>query len=196
MKKLLFLLLVLSVSLFALVSCSGTGDGAGGDGAPVDEEAWLDATKDTNFQNVTFDMRCSARGTEIPDNAEVFSAKLNPDKVEIDGVVQTDELTITSLRSWYVESSLAILDNFDNFEYDAENDCFVSKTDIVYNVTVMGYDAKITASNVSVSLDDNMNIAKIVCDMDQEFIDDNNEPEKFELYVEFKFYDYGTTVVG
>ena len=106
-----------------------------------------------------------------------------------------DAEMLEAVKDIYISTTLAVVEDFDSFTYDAENDVFVSTADIVYSVTVMGTSATITASNAKVKLDADKNIAEIACDMKQEYMDEGVKDELI-MKVTFTFTDYGTTVVN
>ena len=196
MKKLF--LVLLSVCLFvlsctALTAC-GNGNGDGGDGSVADKETWESAIADSNFQNVTFTVDATFYSGYEAQEHSVSVMKLTSDKALADGELMTDEESVNSLREWYVSTTVALINNFEDFEYDSEKKCYFSEDGVVYDVTIMDFDAKITATNISVTLDSDMNIAKIDCDMKQEF-SVNGAPVTYVLHTEFTFSDYGKTVI-
>lgn len=161
----------------------------------VTKDEWNNMIAESNFDNITFAYNATFISGYNDEGPHTGLFKLDGNKLDMDGEVTTDTETITSLRSWYIASALAIVNNFDKFEYDEANDCYKAKEKVVYNVTVMEYEATITAENVLVELDDNMNIAKITCKMTQAFKEDNVD-KTYVLNVDFTFSEYGTTVVG
>ena len=106
-----------------------------------------------------------------------------------------DAEELAALRNIYVNTTLAVVNNFSSFTYDAVKGAFVSKEPIVYMVNVMEYVATITASNVEVKLDSNKNISEITCDMKHEYTEHGRE-EELMMKATFTFTDYGTTVVN
>ena len=168
-------------------------DSIGGD---ISSNDWNSAIQQEKFDNVTFSIFVIFPGETEPypvickldGEQAAYSEGSWPEEV-------VDEETTASIRSIYMNTVLAILDNFSNFTYDNTTGTFVSKDDIVYNVQVLDYDAKITASNAIVKLDTNKNIAEISCHMKQEYIE-SGTPESMEFDAVFAFYNYGTTVVA
>jgi hypothetical protein len=112
----------------------------------------------------------------------------------MDGELVSDPETIASIKTMYTDTVLAMVENFEVFECIDPNKCYSSIENIVYSVTIMGYEATITAESVVVELDGDMNISRITCVMIQEF-DDNGIPTAYTLDAEFTFTDYGTTDV-
>lgn len=208
MKKFLTLLLAICMCVFALstfAACGGDGgnnDGGNGDETPstgVTEEVWNDAKAEANFDNVTFQLNASfVDPAEYGDSVNFI--KLAGDKVAmkegVDGEYETtdDADIIASVKSVYVNTVLAIAEDFDKFAYDEANDCYKASADIVYTVDVEGVNATITAKNAVVTLNASSKIAKIACNMTQAFTVGGVE-QTFVLDTEFIFSDYGTTVV-
>ena len=167
MKKFLTILLVMCICLFALstfAACGGGDDGNsdnGGDSdvvAGVTEEEWNDAKAEANFDNVTFQLNASfVDPAEYGDSVNFI--KLAGDKVAmkegVDGEYETtdDADIIASVKSVYVNTVLAIAEDFDKFAYDEANDCYKASADIVYTVDVEGVNVTITAKNAVVTLD-------------------------------------------
>ena len=204
--KRIFALAICLCMIFAFASCDQlTGiinsiTGKGDDNEPVvipmTKEEWDAAKSEEKFNNVTFSMR-----VKFDDEAETHlitcmldgdNASFSEDGYEEDNIGREET---EAIRSIYMNTVLAILDNFANFTYDKENNLFVSSADIVYNVTVIEYDAKITAKNVKVKIDENKHIAEIACHMTQEYVERGSH-HALNLDVVFTFSNYGTTVVG
>lgn len=162
-----------------------------GDGA-ITEEEWNAAISDANFDNVTF----SCEGTFDDGEEFVCSAAIAGDKALLDGAPLDAEF-IPMLKSVYINTALAIVSNFNDFAYNADQNVFVSKGDITYTVdaSAMGYEnVSITVKNVVVSLDANDYIATIACEMTQSFMEDG-EPAQLVMDVTFTYSNYGTTVI-
>ncbi|MBR2321934.1 MAG: hypothetical protein IKA57_07320 [Clostridia bacterium] len=159
------------------------------------QDAWEDATKEENFNNVTFAYSVVFKGeTEV----NTGTAYLDGDKaacIEGDGDLELmDKEETEALRNVYVKTVLAVLDNFTSFTYDFVTNTFVSTAEIVYTVNVMGMEAKITANGVRVWFDGDGNVSAISCDMKHEFREDGVN-KALEMRTEFTFTDYGKTVV-
>ncbi len=209
MKKLITLLLAICMCVFTLstfVACGGDGgnndDGNGDEnpGAGVTEDVWEDAKAEANFNNVTYSV---AYEFKTPQNGgsgfveiqlvdDVAAARENG---EGEFLPETDPELVASVRNLYVNTVLAIVDNFDNFTYDATNDYYKASADIVYTVDVEDMTATITAKNAIVTLNEDDGIAKIVCEMTQAFTE-GGVAKTFVLDTEFTFSNYGTTVIG
>ena len=171
----------------------------GGDETPdgeVTEGEWNEAVKDEKFNNVTFAYSVVFEGTTKSETGKFY---LDGDKgmyqegASILEAMDAEELA--ALRNIYVNTTLAVVNNFSSFTYDAVKGVFVSKEPIVYRVNVIEYDATITASNVEVKLDSNKNISEITCDMKHEYTENGRDYE-LTMKATFTFTDYGTTVVN
>ena len=162
----------------------------------ISEEKWDNMIQTANFDNITFSYDATfTAGSYLGDlgpHRDIFKLVDNC-IIDQDGDVEDDPETIEAFKNWYIGSALAIADNFDKFVYDATNDCYNATEDIVYPLSIMEYDAMITASNTMIQLDDDLHIAKIVCKMTQEF-EENGTQKVFILDVTFQFSNYGTTV--
>ena len=217
-KKLIALMLCLCM-IFTFASCEtitdlldeimpgekddttdSTDDTTGGtddtEGDIITKNEWDAAASEDKFNNVTFTMLVTFKGeTEtypVICKLDGNSASMQEDDYEEEIV---DAETAAAIRSVYMNTILAVLESYENFTYDLKAGAFVSSKDIVYNVTVIEYDATITASNVKVKIDANKNIAEISCAMKQEYVD-GSDTGVLELDVVFTFSNYGTTVVG
>ena len=209
-KKILALVLCLC-TIFAFASCdtltavlekiNGTDNPTTPNAvtSPLTKEQWNAALKDELFNNVTFEVHATFEGEDEP---ESIICKLAGTRAAIsEGGFEEEEVdsdTRDVIKSIYVNTILAMLKNFDNFTYDADAKAFVSANDIIYNVEDFEYNecnVKITTSGTKVKFDTNNNVAEISCHMKQEFVE-NGQPESLEFDAVFKFYDYGTTVIG
>ena len=162
------------------------------DGA-VTEQVWNEAIEIDNFDNVTF----TFEGEFIEgDSQQPFSmvCLIDGDNAIADGEV-FDAEQVASLKSVYINTTLAIIENFSDFTYDAEKGTYNGKKDIVYEVDVMGIPATITASDVVVTLDSENAIATVACIMTQDFFA-YGEEQTFVLDITFSFSNYGTTVLS
>lgn len=200
MKKLFSLMLVALMAFapcFALVSCDKDEDtdnsNTGSD--VISKEQWEQAIAPESFDNVTFTMQGDfVSGYEYGEPFS-YSYKLAGNKaVETTEGFVLDAVEVQALKSVYINTAAAVLENFDNFEYDEVNKVFKSKNDITYSVNVMGQNATIIAKNVEVTFDTDKNIAEIETEMIQQFVESGKSNE-YVLNVKFEYSDYGTTVV-
>ncbi|MBE6694138.1 MAG: hypothetical protein E7589_05185 [Ruminococcaceae bacterium] len=181
------------------------GSSDGGDeevslGVSLNPEQWNAAIQISNFNNVT--MTSSAlflSGNDSNTDINLTTFWLDGNTVKIQegedySEVSTDAEMVSSVRTWYIDTTLAIVENFDDFTYDEELGCYAAGEPIVYNVTIEDYNATITARDALVAFDEDMHIAYIMCEMTQEFEEDG-EQKTFVIEVAFTFYDYGTTVI-
>ena len=156
------------------------------EGGEVTEEEWVIATGMEQFANFTLNMEGAFDDGEVID----YSVKIDGDKGEMDGEsMEADE--VDAVKTVFVETILAVAENFDDFTYNAEEQVFVNKANIVYDVEVLGESANITASNVKVAFNEDNRVTSISCHMVQVCDGDN-----IVLDITFTFSDYGTTVVA
>lgn len=160
----------------------------------INKEKWENIVKGELLDNVTFGYKATFTSGYSDVGPHTGVIKLDGNKVDIEGEVSTEPEDIAAVKDVYIKTSFAMIESFDNFEYDKKSDIYSSKEAVVYNISVFEYNAKITAKNISVKLDKNHNISKIICNMTQEF-DNYGTPECYVLDIEFSFSDYGTTVV-
>ena len=202
MKKLLSLMLVALMAFalcFALVSCDKDDDtdntNGGSSSDVISEEQWEQAIAPESFDNVTFTMQGDFVSGYEYGEAFIYVYKLSGNKaVETTEGFILDAEEVQALKSVYINTAVAILENFNDFEYDEANKVFKSKTDVTYSVNVMGQDATIISKNVKVTFDEDKNIAEIETEMTQQFIESGKSKE-YVLNVKFTYSDYGTTVV-
>lgn len=159
----------------------------------ITEVEWDAMILASKFDNVTFTSNATFISGYEDKGPHTNVFKLNGSAGTVDGELMSGE-SLTATRNMTIGTALAIVNDFDKFEYNKADDSYVSTEAIVYNVSVMNYNAKITAKNVVVELDDDMNITKIACNMTQEFEDDG-VAKTYVLDITFIFSDYGNTVV-
>lgn len=194
MKKFLTILLTMCLCVLAISTFTACEDVAG-----VTEQEWNDAKAEANFNNVTFQLNATFIEPARYGSSVNF-IKLDGDKVAMkegaDGEYETtnDAEIVASVKSVYVNTVLAIAEDFEDFTYDEENDCYKANADIVYTVDVEGVNVTITAKNAVVTLDANSKIAKVACNMTQTYTVEGTTTSMV-LDTEFIFSDYGTTVV-
>lgn len=165
----------------------------------ISKEKWNNIVDLASFDNVTFIL--DAIGLEgVDDEREIV--KISGDKCLIDEEPVNDA-GIHNIKELFIKTSLTIVKEFENFIYDKENDVYVANKTIIYDLdmsisenddVIEIANVKITAENVKMELDDNLNIYKITCKMTQEFNDEEG-PVKFVVDVTFTFTNYGTTVI-
>ena len=174
---------------------NGTGDETPPESAVVDEVEWNAAVDSEKFENVTFTYNATFISGYDDTEPNVGTIKLSGNGMLVDGNSIDDAELIASVKTMFIDTAVAIVNNYGMFEYDSENKCYRSKEAITYNTTVLGYDTTITAENVEVAIDSNKSIAMISCKMTQEFTE-NGAPVTYVLNTEFTFSDYGTTTLG
>ena len=199
MKKLLSLLLALCMVLslgVVLASCGGDDDGSSKKDknlSPISKEEWNEIIASDNFKNFTFKYTATFSDQHQYDEPATGVLALANGKLSYNGEIQSSQAA-EAAQTWYIDSALAIVNNFDDFVYDEKNNCYTTDKTIRYNVNIHDYNAKIEATNVVVEFDSDKNIAKISCDMLQKY-EENGQPAELSLKVVFEFYNYGTTVV-
>lgn len=199
-----FLVLVLCLcTMLSLVACDPAGnpdEDKLAELGKVTEEEWNEAISEEKFENVTFAI--VARVTSPEEVVDNIVCKIDGNKGWYSEEIEdshyeeyADEEILAAMKSIYMNTTLAIVASFEDFNFDSETGTYIAKEDIVYDVTVMDYEAKITATNVKVKLDSEKLIAEISCDMKQEYTSEYDNGTII-LNAVFKFYDYGKTVVN
>ncbi len=180
--------------VFSCTVCSATKDEII-EFSGINEEAWISSIQNSNFDNFTFGYNALFLEECYEDvGPHIGTFKLDGDKLNMDGYTTTDPETIQNLKDWYVGSAISIVQNYEVFKYDKNDKTYKATEPISYSVTIMEYDSYITCENVTVWLDNNMNLQKITCKMTQEF-EENSTPKKYILDVEFNFQNYNKTIV-
>ena len=160
----------------------------------IAENEWDAMTAASKFDNVTFTNNATFVSGYDSQSSHINVFKMDGDKGTADGE-QMNASSMEAARSMITGTAVAIVKDFDKFTYNAVTGYYSSTEDIVYNVSIMGINATITAKNVVVKLDADMNIASISCNMTHNF-NDGGVGKTYVLNAIFTFTDYGTTVVG
>lgn len=175
-------------------SDNGKADNIAGSGTSgISEKEWNAATERKNFENVTFSYEATFISGYQDAGPHMGVLKITEDAVVMDGELLTAQETINAAKNAYIDITLAVINNFDDFEYDDAKNCYNAKKSITYNTEVLEYKATITAENVSVELDSENRISTISCKMTQEIV--GGSPITYVLDAKFTFTDYGTTTV-
>ncbi|MBQ8885900.1 MAG: hypothetical protein IJY62_06005 [Clostridia bacterium] len=198
MKKIVSFLLTVCTTLSVgtmLTACEEPVDPELSSG--VNEETWNTAVAPANFDNVTFSIEGAfldglAEGNEGGEFSYV--CKVDGDSATMNGETLGSE-SVAGLKSVYINTAIEIIEDFAKFTYDEDSKTYKSNQDIIYTVTVMGYEAEITAKDVVVTVDANTNIASIFCTMVQSF-SQNGVPTQYTLSITFTYSNYGTTVIA
>ncbi len=186
--------------------------------ADMTKEEWAGLSAKANFDNVTFELWAAyvagdgASGSDIQgylgegQDLGVYQIDGNRGYArEYDGdehntyFLESD--VVASIKSLYIETALAMLNNFEDFTYSQESKAFLSNKTISYNVAIAGITATLTVQNVKVEVLPDGYLGKISCDMKQQATKEEmanfEEDEAFELDVKvvFAFSEYGTTVL-
>ena len=200
MKRITSILLVIAIVLslsVSLYSCKETVDSDGKlnvSTAPgqITEEQWNNAKAEAKFDNVRCDL--NIKFISEYDNREEITEyfQIDGDLVDVSREVTDDEEMVASVKSVYVGTVTSVLDNYSLFTFDSEKEQYISEGPIVYYVNVDGIDAKITAENIVVKVNADLDIASISFRMTQEF-NDGGRDKTYVLDVNFVFSNYGTT---
>ena len=157
----------------------------------LDKEKWNAALQDNVFDNLTFKMYVKTADGEMTGIYKLDGNRCS--EIGEDGdVTELPADSIDGLKNIFINTSLAILDNYDDFEYDEGNNCYKAKKDVVYSAAVLEYTAELTVKNAVVTFDSDLRVATIAGNMTQ--VISNGQTMVFDF--EFTFSDYGTTVVA
>ena len=167
------------VTVFTCKVCGAKKEGSFSAGL-TDEEAWNEAIKIENLENVTIVM------TVGNVNEEKITYKFDGELVDESGKVYESE----SVREIFHTIFSSLMEDFDNFEFDPETDAYAALSEVSFTLHVAGHSALVTASDLTVSLNEGK-LESIAGDMTQ----DISNGSFFEFYFFFDFSDYGTTVV-
>ncbi len=203
MKKIFSLVLILCMitSLFLmLVSCQGT-DEISTDG--LSREDWEEAIADDNFDNVTI----LAEAPNSENGRETQTVKLTADKVYrtatimINGTPKTVHKVFTGSdadfqRDMFLQVILSVLDERDNFEYDSENQVYLSKNAIKKEITIDDERVdKVTMTNGKVKFDAKGNLIYFECTLTESVYNGETLEGGHTTDTVWTFKDYGTTVI-
>ncbi len=167
----------------------------------VTQTEWNSSIDSDVFNNVTFQYTALfTEGVSSDVGPHIGCIKLAGNAMNMDGETMTDESTIMLARAFYIDIARAIVNNYDDFEYNSSTKQYLAKNDVVFVTSVEfpsteGY-TTITAKQTVVEFNEASKIASITCNMTQEFLDADTQTQKrFVLNVEFIFSNYGTTVI-
>ncbi len=168
----------------------------------VTKTEWASSIDSALFNNVTFQYTALfTEGYSYDVGPHNGYFKLAGDNMDTNGEVTDNQDMIAVVKAWYIDTVRAIVNNFNDFEYNSSTKQYTAQKDIVFVTsiempTVTG-DTTITAKQTVVEFNEASNIAKVTCNMTQEFLDAETQTQKkYVLNVEFVFSDYGTTVIG
>ncbi|MBQ9760752.1 MAG: hypothetical protein IJW16_05330 [Clostridia bacterium] len=201
MKKLASLLLALSLILSLGLVFTSCGD----DG--IDEEGWKAMLAAPNFSNYTLNqsgtMTMTMDGQSITNRQDAV-LKINPDKIDhslkidgeevINGVITGEEAA--AQKANYEKTFLAVLADFNNFEYDTDEKVYKNPNKVIVDLTQGEYTAKLEMENGKVTLSEDGKLVKFTCKLTQT----TTIPERGDQVavgdITWTFSDYGTTVVA
>ncbi len=209
MKKLLALILALTLFALTLTSCDDLLKNLGientddldsviKDVADITEEEWNDLKNEDNFNNFRFTIYVEGiRNIDIDYEGPTCDLRIDGDTAYglADGGDEEETYfpadLIPTLRSVYVNTALAMLDNYSDFEYDEATNTYKSKGTISYEVNIQGQIARIAVDNVTVEFTDELLVSKIDCHMLQYIVFEGEEEFHCELNVQFIYSEYG-----
>ena len=217
MKKFLSMLLILCLLLSlgtSLVSCNQKDNASDGEssseeknnapeGGPSNDENsdilakedWEVMIQDANFENVTFGISAKfLEGLEVENGSYNDAIKIAGDKVQAEGDVMTNPDEVREVKNFYISCVTGLAKNFENFEYDKESSLYVAKEAVSFPVSMAGYTATITATDLKIELNTTNQIAKATFIMRQD-IEGYGATMTFIMDTVFTFSDYGTTVI-
>ena len=196
MKKLLSLILILALSsVLMLTSCGGSDN----DGT-MNEESWEEMISAPSFENYTVRQVATIMGYE-----QDTTIKMTEDKVLVTMIFDGEpvELLYTGndaaeQKRSYEELILAILADFENFTYDAEDDVYKTESTITVSITMTvegeTITADITVNNATVSIDESGKLLSFDSDYSQ-LTTTPEGPVSMTTQMHMEFSNYGTTVI-
>ena len=172
--------------------------------AGLTKEEWQNAAKAENFVNYTveFVSKTSEDGSsdqyseyKITSNLVSITAKYG-DQVVVDNQLFNEEESADQ-RNLYSDLFTQFLAVYENFVYDEENDYYTNTKDIVCNASMPSHGASIEATfkNCIVKFNSDNLLSSIECTFIQSTQVPGSSVVTLEFPVEFKLYNYGTTVV-
>jgi hypothetical protein len=167
---------------------------AGCDGVPGAEVAaggngiWKNAFTESDLNNVTLNMEV----TFDDDRHVSLEYKMFSDKILSNDGDIFDAEAIATARHVYMDMIQAVIDNQGKFQLDNSKNCYTTDQAITFNTEALVYTAKVTMSDVAVTLNNNGKLACITFHMVQDISGDG---QTYSLVLDgiFTFSDYGTT---
>lgn len=196
MKKLLLLILILALSsVLMLTSCGGSDN----DGT-MNEESWEEMISAPSFENYTVRQVATIMGYE-----QDTTIKMTKDKVLITTIFDGEPVALlytgndaAEQKRSYEELLLAILADFENFTYDAEDDVYKTESTITVSITMTvegeTITADITVNNATVSIDESGKLLSFDSDYSQ-LTTTPEGPVSMTTQMHMEFSNYGTTVI-
>ena len=131
--------------------------------------------------------------------------KITADKVKVSGTADGESMELTfegveatAQKGAYEQVFLALLDKFENFTYDEENDLYTNPETITVNVQMVSMgtplNVQIAMQNGKVKLNDDGKLLSFVCDYKQTTATPDGT-YVMNTVMNWAFSDYGTTVI-
>ena len=206
MKKLLSILMAVSLLFSAMLILSACNENEGGEGG-ITESDWKAMIAEPNFENYTLHQKARINyGGGMIYNEDAI-VKFTKDLMTIEESGDQDfyeELVgeeLAEQRGAYEDVFRALLADFDNYTYDEESGTYKSASTVTVELemTPEGLDgvltAKITMKDGVVTLTEDGKLEKFTCNFKQEMDIPGVGPMTVTTEsMEWSFSDYGTTV--
>ena len=168
----------------------------------VTEAEWNAMVEYNNFKNVTIDVYAEfLEGWGSEDPTYRGTIKNAGDVIKVYGEFINNSDEVLAYRGLYINFIIELVKDFEKFEYDDASALYVSKESISYTASISypeynySEEARITANNVKVELDDSKRIAKVTSNMRQEIDLGDDFPTILVLNAVLTLSDYGTTTM-
>jgi predicted small secreted protein len=200
MKKIISILIV-AFMLVSLVACNGTNGNGGDTSAPEVEssesdpvlnkfDVWVASMAGKTVNNGTLVVTVVSDMFES-DAPYAMSIKLTENLISIDDAPTDDANVVAGMQNFFGNTVLAIAGCRD---FTADGEGFKCASDIIYEVSVQGVDAKITLSGTVITFDENGELATVSAKMTQDFVQ-GSQPVKMVMDTVFAFSNFGTTEI-
>ena len=187
---------------FTCNSCGGTKtetiefDGVG-------EENWNTMIAPPSFENYTFRQFGNIRQGDSIEMYQDALIKITKDEMTVHMTSPTDVLLsfvdeeYEMQKGSYEHIFMALLAEYDNYEYDAEAGVYKNPAPVTVNIDMELYGITLTVvmQNGEVTLAEDGKLAKFMCDYTQTTAMDNGDAVVSSARLTWEFYDYGSTVI-
>lgn len=223
MKRFLLFVLsfvMIATSAFGLLGCEDVGGGTGTTGgettpgdtpspeAALGADEWAAMLSDVNFTNISWTMTGDMTYTEQGSSgvvSQIQRVKVTEQKMVVDLTItqmgQTEDLVfvfegeeLAEHRKIYTGTFQSLLDERENFEYDAESKSYKLPKTVEVEMMSQGSFITVQMSNATVSVSADGKL--LACNMDfSEHVVNEHTNVVVTSNLTFEFYDYGTTVI-